>query len=71
MDWITGALTIVAMEMIARRDWRGWAVGLVNQLFWLALIFQRELWGLVPLTAILSWRYVSALRRWRAFDANN
>lgn len=66
MDWITGALTIVAMELVARRDWRGWAVGLANQLFWLGLIVQRGLWGLLPLTAILTWRYLAALRRWRS-----
>lgn len=66
MDWITGGLTIVAMELVARRDWRGWMVGIVNQGLWLCLIVDRKLWGLLPLTAILSWRYAVALLRWRA-----
>lgn len=65
MDWLTGAMTVLAMELVARRRWQGWAVGLVNQAFWLWLICTRSLWGLLPLTAILSWRYTVALVRWR------
>lgn len=65
MDWITGGMTVLAMELLARKRWQGWAVGLVNQAFWLWLIFERQLWGLLPLTAILTWRYAVALRKWR------
>lgn len=65
MDWITGAITILAMELLARKRWEGWAVGLANQGLWLWLIASRELWGLLPLTAILTWRYAVALRKWR------
>lgn len=66
MDWLTGAMTLLAMELVARKDWRGWAVGLANQGFWLALIWQRELYGLLPLTILLTWRYTAALKKWRA-----
>lgn len=66
MDWLTGGMTILAMELVARRDWRGWAVGLANQTLWLWLIIDRRMWGLLPLTVILSWRYTVALVRWRA-----
>jgi hypothetical protein len=65
MDWITGALTLLAMELIARKHWQGWLVGLANQVFWLWLIFEREIYGLLPLTALLTWRYAVALRKWR------
>jgi hypothetical protein len=65
MDWLTGGMTVLAMELIGRKHWQGWAVGLVNQAFWLWLIFTRELWGLLPLTVLLTWRYAAALRRWR------
>lgn len=68
MDWITGAMTILAMELLARRDWRGWAVGLCNQLLWAYLIYERRLYGLAPLTIILTWRYAVALRKWRLSD---
>lgn len=70
MDWITGGLTILAMELVARKDSRGWAVGLANQTLWLWLIVDRRMWGLLPLTVILSWRYTAALLRWRAAEAN-
>lgn len=65
MDWITGAFTLLSMELIARKMWQGWAVGLANQGLWLALIFQRELFGLLPLTILLTWRYLVALRKWK------
>ena len=65
LDWVTGAMTLLAMELIARKMWQGWAVGLFNQGLWLALIFYRELYGLLPLTVILTWRYLVALRSWR------
>lgn len=66
MDWFTGLGTIVAMELIARKSWYGWLVGLCNQVFWVWLIWDRKLWGLVPLTSILIWRYTVFLVRWRS-----
>lgn len=71
MDWLTGIMTVIAMELVARKMWQGWAVGLCNQVFWLGLIFERELWGLLPLTAVLTWRYVAALRRWRSTESRD
>jgi len=65
MDWLTGGLTIVAMELVARRRWQGWVVALATQALWAWLIVSRELWGLAPLCAVLTWQYASALRRWR------
>ena len=64
MDWITGAMTVLSMELLARKRWEGWAVGIVNQSLWAWLIYSRELWGLSPLCLILTWRYAVALRRW-------
>lgn len=65
LDWVTGAMTILGMELIGRKYWQGWLVGLVNQVLWAALIYQRELYGLIPLTAILTWRYANHLMVWR------
>lgn len=65
MDWLTGALTILAMELIGRKHWAGWLVGLVNQGAWAYLIWSRQLWGLVPLVLILTWRYTAHLIAWR------
>lgn len=41
MDWITGAITAMSMELIARRRWEGWALGLLNQGLWFGLIYHR------------------------------
>ena len=68
MDWLTGAMTLLAMELISRKRWEGWAIGLANQAFWLALIYQRSLYGLLPLTMLLTWRYAVAIKRWRDDD---
>lgn len=68
MDWIAGALTVLAMELVARRRWEGWAVGLANQVFWCWIVWDRALWGFVPLTLILTWRYTVALIRWRGLQ---
>lgn len=65
MDWITGALTLLAMELVGRKYWQGWLVGLFNQGFWAYLIIEKQLYGLIPLTAILTWRYASHLVMWR------
>ena len=65
MDWLPGALTILAMELIARRYRQGWAVGAATQGCWAYLIGSRELWGLAPLCLALTIQYIVALLRWR------
>ena len=66
MDWLVGGMTLIAMELIARKRWEGWAVGLVNQGLWAYLIvYQQKLYGLALLTVILTWRYSVALIKWR------
>lgn len=65
MDWITGLGTILMIELIGRHYWQGWVVGLINQIFWVWLIVDHALWGLLPLTLVLIWRYTAHLIRWR------
>ena len=65
MDLIVSILTILTMELVARKYWQGWVVGLVNQAVWFLLIYSRELWGLLPLAIWLTITYILALRRWR------
>jgi hypothetical protein len=69
MDWITGIITVASMELIARRRWEGWAVGLVNQVFWVWLSIERGLYGLLVLTAVLTVQYIRGLLRWRRTPA--
>lgn len=63
-DWGASILTVTGMELVARHRLAGWWVLLANQALWIALILDRHLWGLAPLTVVLIWRYASALRRW-------
>lgn len=63
-DWVCGAITVIGIEMTGRKMWQGWAVGLGNQAFWLLLIFTRELWGLLPLTIVLTVLYAKYLVKW-------
>lgn len=66
MDWVLSCMTILAMELIARRHWQGWAVGLANQGLWFwIIVWEKQLWGLSLITVVLTWRYTVALLRWR------
>lgn len=65
MDWIAGLGTLISIELIARRRWYGWLVGVANQVLWVALIWERELWGLAPLSLVLLVRYSVAAWAWR------
>lgn len=64
MDWITGIMTVLGMELVARKRWEGWLVCLLNQFLWAYLIAAKELWELVPLTLILTIRYSSFMMAW-------
>jgi len=66
MDWLCGFMTWASMFLVSRKRWEGWAVGLCSEVVWGVLIYQRELWGLVPLNLVLFWTYTNALIEWRA-----
>lgn len=65
----TSVVTLFAMWLIAKKDWRGWLVGLVNQALWLWLIVDTQAWGLLILTGSLSILYTAALIKWRREEA--
>lgn len=58
-------VTLWGMWLVARKDWRGWAVGIVNQLLWVWLAIDSRAYGLLLLTAALLWLYARALVAWR------
>lgn len=62
---LTSIVTILGMQLLKRKDWRGWAIGLGNQALWLVLIIQTRAWGLLILTVALVWTYSTALIQWR------
>lgn len=61
----TSVGTLLGMWLVARKDWRGWLVGICNQTLWLAFTIQTRAWGLLPLIAALLVIYSRALMRWR------
>lgn len=65
IPFVTGIVTIVAMLLAGNKDWRGWALGLANQLPWFASIVAFGMWGLLPLNVFMVAVYVRNLRKWR------
>jgi len=61
----TSIVTLIGMQLVAKKRWEGWAVGLANQALWFALIIQTRSWGLLVLMAALIWIYSRALIDWR------
>lgn len=61
----TSCVTIYAMWLTGNKDWRGWLVGLLNQIPWLAFIVVFDAWGLLPLTVFLVVMHTRNLRKWR------
>ena len=62
---MTGGITILAMWLAGSKRWEAWAVGLANQVLWLATIIVFDTWGLLPLTVFLTFTYARNLIRWR------
>lgn len=65
---VTSLVTLIGMWLVSRKDWRGWAVGLANQVLWLWLIIDTHAWGLLILTVSLVTLYTKALITWRRDD---
>lgn len=63
---LLSAITIYGMWLAGEKRSAGWAVGLANQVPWLAFIIVFEAWGLLPLTVALIVTYSRNLLRWRA-----
>lgn len=71
MDWLVSILTIIQMQLIARKRWEGWLVALVNSGLWMILVYQQELWGLMALQIILSAQFAFALINWTSKENIN
>jgi hypothetical protein len=62
----TSVFTLIGMWLAGNKDWRGWAVGLGNQVLWFIFIVVFGAWGLLPLSLTLTVTYARNLIRWRA-----
>ena len=64
MDWIVSVLTIIQMQLIAKRRWEGWFLALINSGLWMILSYQQQLYGLMLLQLVLSGQFALALVNW-------
>lgn len=64
LPWIMSIITLYMTFLQGRKTWKAWAIGLINQLLWLAFIMHTRTWGLLLLNAGLWVLYVRNLRIW-------
>jgi hypothetical protein len=65
MEWAYAVLTVITSELLARKSWHGWGVGLVNDGFWFWWAYSGGHWGMFSLTAVCTLQSVRGLLRWR------
>lgn len=65
LSLVTSTGTLAGMWLVSKKRWQGWAVGLANQVVWLALIVATRTWGLLLLTVALVVIYTRALLEWK------
>lgn len=63
---LTSIVTLYGMWLAGSHDWRGWLLGLVNQVLWFVFIVAFGAWGLLPLNIALVFVYSRNLVAWRA-----
>jgi hypothetical protein len=64
LPFVLSGVTILAMWLAGKKDKRAWAIGLANQVLWLAFIVHTQSWGLLVLTGALIWIYARNYLRW-------
>ena len=61
----TSVVTLVGMWMAGSHNWKGWALGIFNQVLWFWFIVAFDAWGLLPLNIALVFVYGRNLLRWK------
>jgi hypothetical protein len=64
LPWLMSAVTIYMTLMAGNKAPWAWAVGLGNQVFWLTWIISAQAWGLLPMTAALTFVYARNHLKW-------
>lgn len=64
LDWVAAAVTLLAVELVTRRYWQGFALHALNGVLWGYLMVRAQLWGLVALEAVFVTQSVVAAVRW-------
>lgn len=65
MDWVASIITIIGIELLRRKMWQGFLVGLLNEIIWAYLAISREVYGLLLLVVVLTFQYSWAIYTWR------
>jgi hypothetical protein len=58
------AMTIWMTLLAGNNNKHAWAVGLVNQIFWITWIIASETWGLIPMSIALGIVYARNHFKW-------
>jgi integral membrane sensor domain MASE1 len=66
--WLLSGLSIFVLWGIGNKWWWIWAIGLFSQLGFFYMIFDRNLYGLIPAHAVYVVIYTRNLIRWHKED---
>ena len=69
MDWLAAIGTLVAVELVTRKKWQGFALHVLNGGLWLWIMWHSQLWGLVALEVVFVLQASTSLVRWRRANA--
>lgn len=69
LPYLMSAVTIYMTLMAGNKAPWAWAVGLANQVFWLTWIIATASWGLMPMTAALTFVYARNHLKWHKEEA--
>lgn len=64
LPWLLSAITIWMTLLAGNKTRWAWLVGLANQSLWLTWIIASESWGLLPMTAALTFVYARNHFKW-------
>lgn len=64
MDWICGIQILVAQWLVGRRKWYGWAVYAIGVVPWSWMIYEKSLYGLIPVTTLSFIIHLTYTFRW-------
>jgi len=70
MDWLLSGLAIVSLWLVGNKNYWGFIVGLVTQVFWFYYAFTTEQFGLVPGVIIYTVVYARNLWKWKEEEKN-
>lgn len=64
LPWLMSCMTIWMTLLAGNNHPRAWAVGLINQIFWITWIIASQTWGLIPMSIALAIVYARNHFKW-------